>query len=323
MPSEHRRRRRRRSSHRRVRRSTIPAYARIAIPILLLALFGRLAWQGMRSPRGGTSLPTVASVYDGDAGNLSVPWQQDIADSLNSGVRDGSAGNLSAAEMDMDRAESFITAARLESRDASSSFFGSSFAALDSAQDQAPQNQRLFDHVTLARIALAELRSSLNPTPLRGTSAASHSNENHNRPAGNGPALDKSGDRLTPGTPFSMDGPRQIPADTTFDPATLHSDFLDATRMPDTLEVFLPPSTRSFADQTRVENLTIAGAAQTLDGIRWHNVTFVGTRLRYEGGEVELQNVHFVRCRFGFSSDQRGARLATAIGLGETSILIQ
>jgi hypothetical protein len=49
----------------------------------------------------------------------------------------------------------------------------------------------------------------------------------------------------------------------------------------------------------------------------------VGTRLRYESGELDLQNVHFVRCRFGFSSDERGARLANAIALGQTSISIQ
>jgi hypothetical protein len=78
-----------------------------------------------------------------------------------------------------------------------------------------------------------------------------------------------------------------------------------------------------MADGVRVENLTIAGAAQTLDGIRWRNVTFVGTHLRYEGGALDLRDVHFVNCRFGVTSDARGARLATALALGQSSITIE
>jgi len=92
--------------------------------------------------------------------------------------------------------------------------------------------------------------------------------------------------------------------------------------MPDSSEILLPPESRAFADGVRVEKLTIAGASQTLDGIRWRNVTFVGTRLRYEGGALDLRDVHFVNCRFGVTSDERGARLATALALGESSITI-
>jgi hypothetical protein len=52
-------------------------------------------------------------------------------------------------------------------------------------------------------------------------------------------------------------------------------------------------------------------------------VTFIGARLRYEGGQISLQNVKFIRCRFGFNTDERGARLADAIALGQKSIEIQ
>jgi hypothetical protein len=69
-----------------------------------------------------------------------------------------------------------------------------------------------------------------------------------------------------------------------------------------------------------VQKLTLAGAAQTLDGIRWRDVTFIGTRLRYQGGELDLQNVHFVHCTFGFANNDRSARLAAAIALGQSSI---
>jgi hypothetical protein len=51
---------------------------------------------------------------------------------------------------------------------------------------------------------------------------------------------------------------------------------------------------------------TFTGAAQTLDGIRWKNVTFARTRLHPDGGEVALQNVRFANCALGFSADERG-----------------
>jgi hypothetical protein len=38
---------------------------------------------------------------------------------------------------------------------------------------------------------------------------------------------------------------------------------------------------------------------------------------------VDLHTVHFVRCTFGFANGDRGARLATAIALGETSFVIE
>ena len=93
--------------------------------------------------------------------------------------------------------------------------------------------------------------------------------------------------------------------------------------MPASAEILEPPASRLFVDNVRVENLTIAGATQTLDGMHWKNVTFMGTRLRYEGGEVDLENVHFVRCKFGFTTDERGVRLANTIALGQTSLVIE
>jgi hypothetical protein len=93
--------------------------------------------------------------------------------------------------------------------------------------------------------------------------------------------------------------------------------------MPDTAEILLPPASRLFTDNVRIKNLTITGAAQTLDGLHWENVTFIGSRLRYQGGELDLRNVRFVRCRFGLASDERGARLATALALGQSSLVIE
>ncbi|MFZ1031982.1 MAG: hypothetical protein WAN72_08315, partial [Candidatus Acidiferrales bacterium] len=117
--------------------------------------------------------------------------------------------------------------------------------------------------------------------------------------------------------------PRAVAAQSVLDATTAKGNCIDATLMPETLEIILPPATRLFVDDVRVEGLTFEGASQTLDGIHWKNVTFIGTRLRYEGGQVSLSNVRFVRCTFGFSTDERGARLASAIALGQTSFVIE
>ena len=112
-----------------------------------------------------------------------------------------------------------------------------------------------------------------------------------------------------------LSSPRRIAANQVLNPATLGGKYLDATQLPELSEILAPPNSRAFADKIRVENLAITGAAQTLDGIRWRNVTFIGTHLRYEGGELSLENVRFVRCRFGLPEDERGNRIANAIAL--------
>ncbi len=191
--------------------------------------------------------------------------------------------------------------ARLQSRAASPELFVLALAQLNRILKQRPDDARLLDHVTLARISLAELASSQVVDTKTGDDATVNSHGAH----------------------VSINGPREIAAGETLDRKSFGGSYLDASLMPDTAEILLPPFTRAFADNMRVENLTIVGAAQTLDGIRWRNMTFIGTRLRYEGGELDLQNVRFVRCRFGFPSDDRGARLADAIALGQTSFTIE
>lgn len=231
--------------------------------------------------------------------------------SIDNGIQDAAAGQMVAAEMDVDRATSLATAMRLESRAAQADFFGASLGELDRVLAAGSGDSDMMDHVTQVRIALAELRSSQNGAA-------------ETRGVGDGiapVATNATGVRRV-AKKISIDAPRELAADSLLDPATLGGTYLDATFMPDTSEILLPPATREFADNVRVENLTIAGAAQTLDGIHWRNVTFVGTHLRYESGELDLENVHFVNCRFGFPSNDDGARLADAIALGQTSITI-
>jgi len=290
--SPHRNRRRHRHHHHRggggggrgpVR---VPTYARFVIPALVVLLLGWLVWVGAHSlGHSGRNHGPPNFAHAQPAAPL-PPWARDFQDSLDAGQRAASTGNLSAAEVDVDRAESFVTIAGLEHRTAPPGFLESASARLDRVAQQDHGDQRLFEHVTSTRIELAALRSAQEMPP--------------SVPASGG---------------FVLDSPRQIAAKQTLNPATLRGKYLDGSRLPELSEILVPPSSRALADNVRVEDLTIAGPAQTLDGIHWRNVTFIDTRLRYEGGGLSIQNVSFIRCRFGLPNDQRGAQIAGAIAL--------
>jgi hypothetical protein len=263
-----------------------------------------LAWRGIgwtKHPYGVGQTAASASYSPIPAASPAAEdprasgWQREFNDALDSATQDVSSGQIGAGEVAVDRADTILTTERLISAGAQPDFFAPALTALDRLLAKRPGDSRLFEHVTLARISLAEFQSSLVPEPVQ-------------------PSVAK---RIAIGVP------REIAAGEKLDPASFGGQILDATLMPDTAEVLLPPSSRAFTDNVRVENLMIEGAAQTLDGIRWRNVTFVGTRVRYENGELDLQGVQFVRCRFGFTTNDRGARLATAIAQGNTTIAMQ
>ena len=275
----------------------VPVWARLTIGILLLAVSGTLLWEGVAwllHPAGKATQPET-SVAVATAHPATAAWQRDVASSLEAAVHEAGAGNITQAEVRVDRAAALVTAAKVRSETAPPDFFDAAITQLDRAFAAAPENARLTEHATLMRIELAQLRSALESAP-----AESHSPNK-----------------------VSINSPRSIARESTLDPASLGGNFLDAARMPSSAEILEPPFSRLFVDSVKVENLTLAGAAQTLDGIHWRDVTFIGTRLRYQGGEVDLRNVHFVRCTFGFANGNRSARLATAIALGQTSIVIE
>lgn len=297
-------------------RSPWPRYLAWVVVIGALVLVGRLAWQGSRyfSRPDRTAAVTPAAVpapLRSDA-QIFAPWEHDMLLSIETAAQDAKAGQMVAAEMDVDRAALTATDTRLSSRTTQADFFGVALGGLDRVLANGSADTDMMDHVTQARIALAELRSS------QGSAAAPRAATDELAPVATNATGAKRDVRK-----ISIDAPREMDANSVLDPSTLGGNYLDATFMPETSEILLPPATRAFADNIRVEDLTLEGAAQTLDGIHWRNVTFVGTHLRYESGELDLENVHFVNCRFGFPSDDGGARLANAIALGQTSITIE
>lgn len=306
-----------------------PLYARLMILALLVALAGTLGWYGLRSLLHRRPSSETAQVAEAASLNhlrsATVAWQSDALASIESGIHEGQSGNITAAEVAMDRAASIIEAARVASQKAPADFFETVSRSLDRALQARPENNRLFEHVTMARINLAQLRSaqSLSPVQELGASGAVNppqSSVGQQQGSSAKDSLRQSAPRRS--GDVTIGSPREIEANHLLDASTLGGDAIDATLMPETMEILLPPSSRLFIDNVRVQDLTLKGASQTLDGIHWKNVTFIGTRLRYESGEIDLQNVHFVGCTFGVPTDQRGARLANAIALGQTSLTI-
>jgi hypothetical protein len=328
--------------------TSAPKYVRVVVVLLAAALVGTIAWQGIQSllhpaPKNSAinvpgSANYVARGGTVAAGSPVVAWESDVAEALQAAAAQGAAGDITAAEVEVDRAASIVMSARMQAQRPSPEFWARNIAALDRVLQTHPDNSRLLEHVTLTRIEIADLRSSEQGVGT-GTNTGLGTESSSTQPAEAPDMTTYPGASETPilnvgaGTQAphatSVPGhvviasPQAVGAQSVFDRATLGGNYLDATLMPETSEVLLPPATRNFNDNVRVEGLTIEGASQTLDGVRWKNVTFVGMRLRYEGGEVSLHNVKFVRCRLGFVTDERGAKLANAIAMGETSIEIQ
>lgn len=275
----------------------MPAWARFTIGILLSAVCGTLLWSGvarfLNSAHRSAPSENSATVAVGQP--VAIAWQRDTASSLEMAVHEAEAGNITQAEVAIDRADAIVTAAKIRSETTALEFFEINLSRLDRAVAAAPDNARLAEHATLMRIELAQLRSALDAPPAPS---------------------------LAP-RPVSISLPRSIARDSTLDPTALDGNILDASMMPTSAEILEPPYSRLLADNVRVEHLKFQGATQTLDGIHWRDVTFIGTRLRYQGGGADLQNVHFVRCTFGFANGERSARLANAIALGQSSFVVE
>jgi hypothetical protein len=310
-------------------------FARMTVVLLAAVLLGTLAWHGtqrlLRPPvsAGSVAAADPVSRPSGDAGTAT--WESQVMDALDEAATQGAAGNISADEVGVDRAAAIVTATRIQNQAATPDFFEAGIRALNRALQSHPENLRLLEHVTQAKIELAQLRCAQPVAPAAGEHEPATGVPQ--RAADGGIASVPVAVPIGPGSkaPHAaaipghvvLASPRAVTAQSVLDATSAKGDYVDATLMPETAEIILPPPTRLFVDNVRVEGLTFEGASQTLDGIHWKNVTFVGARLRYEGGQLSLNNVRFVRCTFGFSTDERGARLASAIALGQTSLVFE
>ncbi len=321
--------------------------------LLMIALGGVMAWQAVEYfahayARRAVSAPPIAASNPGLRG---AAWERDVLAAFDQAAQQAKSGDVTSAEMDVDQAVAEMEEARVRRKPVDGDFFSRALVALDailkaqpnSAAASSPSDEnnaaagslqaamadvsaaRLAEHVTEARVELAAIRSAQNSIPpgaVLASGAAAQAGTSAVAPASLPAPGDSSAKLNLPPGHVLPDGPRELAANQIVDPSSLGGNFLDASLFPDTSEILLPPETRQLSDDVRVEDLTIAGASQTLDGIHWRNVTFIGTRLRYEDGPLDLRNVKFIHCTFGFPSDARGASIATAIALGQTTFTI-
>jgi hypothetical protein len=97
-----------------------------------------------------------------------------------------------------------------------------------------------------------------------------------------------------------------------FDVSTLTGDFVTS-----------PPGRKAnLSDNYRFRGTAISGGMQTLDGIHWINVAFIGTKIRYAGGQLDLDHVTFIGCTFEAPSNDRGAKFAEYAALLLPTLLI-
>lgn len=267
----------------------MPLWARVVTALALLSIIVLSGWQLFW---GYLEARDFATPVEAAIPQPALHFRDSVYSTLEQAHSYAEAGNWTQAIASIDAATKLIRDARHEGLRVPPDNFEEMAASLDHVQSVRP-DKKLLDRLYQARTDLAEYRSWM------------------------APPISASWQRA------ELVAPRNISAGTHVTPSMFGAPVLDATGLPQEAEFLLPPHSRLFVDNVWVEGLTLVGASQTLDGMHWKDVTFADARIRYEGGEVELKNVRFVNCTFGFISDDRGARLADAIAHGPVSMVIE
>lgn len=220
---------------------------------------------------------------------------KDLVDKLLAQAKaDAKAGNPKRAAKALDVASTLIAAAEREKLPASDDDFGEWVSNLREVRASL-NNKKVFEPVHKTSVALAEYRSSLQPPPVIPPN----------------PSQVKS--------PFRFTSIEELLAKLQ-GKATV----FDGRKLPPGGEFFRirPPLQGKLSENVRIIGLIVVGASQTLDGIHWQDVVFVNTHIRYAGGEVELNNVRFVKCTFEIIQSNSGERLAQYVALKLPSLRI-
>ena len=150
-----------------------PMFARITVVLLAAALVGTIAWQFTQRLLHPAPTATVAPAGSAVGGASSAPataaWESQVMDALQDATAQGLAGNITAAEVGVDRSAAIVTAARLQGQAAAPDFFEFGIRGLDQVLRTHPENQRLLEHVTQAKIELAQLRCAQTGATTAGT----------------------------------------------------------------------------------------------------------------------------------------------------------
>ena len=198
-------------------------------------------------------------------------------------------------------AHTLLVAARENKSPVPPDYFVSTIALLNSIPDVSDVD--ISSRLLSARVALAEYHSALQPGPemptkqvaLKFRSGAS--------------VMDET---MSGGAVYRVSSPLSLPPKTDWQ---AQGAVVDGSEIPPGTDVLQTPSGSLSKNGDSIRGVTLAGVTQTLDGIEWKDVVFINSRIRYRGGELKLDHVHFVHCTFEVPENSRGAQLANYAAL--------
>jgi hypothetical protein len=205
-------------------------------------------------------------------------------------------GRFDRAASVIDTATAIFAKASVEKAKAPSDFFQQTSESLNSIANATTTNGLLVGAVHQASLMLAEYRSALEPAPAPSDAAKTveHSVDSQSL--------------------------RQLEKGRTTFVFNLRPD-------QEMIGVnAIPGEQRNFTNtDVRIENVIIEapnGSRQTLDGIHWQTVVFVGAHIVYLGGDLDLQYVRFVNCTFDVPAplSPRGRQLIDYTVLAQTKL---
>jgi len=182
-------------------------------------------------------------------------------------------GRLDRAARVLDSANAFLIKASVKKLDAPPQYFQDTRDSLNSISEGSTDTG-VQTSVHTSRVLLATYRSALEPSPK-----ISGKETRLEAPADPAQAFEKTAGRTVIDVHFT-----------------------------DNRQEILNLASHSFAQDFTFEGPIILahGATQTLDGIHWRDVVFVGAHIKYLGGNLDLQYVHFVNCTFDISPSPHG-----------------
>ncbi len=173
---------------------------------------------------------------------------------------------------------------REEKHPATPEFFQSSIEVLNEV------TPRVAKTTFATRIALAEYRSSLEPVP-----------------------------ELKPPIVFLFG---KYGAEITGSGYTFRGISYDATNVTEENFKLEPPNSEKRLSLIIITDAMVKGGHQTLDGLTWVNVVFIGTKIAYHGGPVQLVNVRFINCSFEAPPSSNSAKVADYVALWQAKLKV-
>ncbi len=175
-------------------------------------------------------------------------------------------------------------------------YFASTIALLNNMPNTTDTD--ISSRLLSARVALAEYHSALQAgpeLPNKEVTLKVRSGESF------------AAEAMSPGTVYRVDSQLTLPAKMDWQaPGAV----VDGSAIASGTDLLSTPGGSLAQNANSVSGLTLSGVTQTLDGVEWKDVTFVNSRVRYHGGDLKLENVHFVHCTFEVPVNTRGAQLA-------------